>query len=100
MALAMTIAIFATLFPLIKLAKKLKACRKNRNRKSTSSFTFPLIKLAKKLKDIAGYTIVITHQVFPLIKLAKKLKADTLEDFVRWYNEKFPLIKLAKKLKV
>ena len=58
---------------------------------------FPLIKLAKKLKEsaalAAGYVVM-----FPLIKLAKKLKGVR---FSAWCLPlMFPLIKLAKKLKV
>ncbi len=59
---------------------------------------FPLIKLAKKLKVEEQMTDNRTH-LFPLIKLAKKLKAvGAIHELplLGW----FPLIKLAKKLKV
>ncbi len=36
---------------------------------------FPLIKLAKKLKDERNSVAVALRRTFPLIKLAKKLKA-------------------------
>ncbi len=61
-----------TLFPLIKLAKKLKVfwvpVKRGHFRK------FPLIKLAKKLKVIIAGIICFVATGFPLIKLAKKLK--------------------------
>ncbi len=60
---------------------------------------FPLIKLAKKLKVLiviaAGMAFCL---LFPLIKLAKKLKVLKLS--LPFYCFLFPLIKLAKKLKV
>ena len=62
------------LFPLIKLAKKLKG--NNSNLDTPAPSLFPLIKLAKKLKDYcAGIKIQYPNKPFPLIKLAKKLKA-------------------------
>jgi hypothetical protein len=72
------------LFPLIKLAKKLKVehARKLQNQAST----FPLIKLAKKLKAGVEPTFTPQEAWFPLIKLAKKLKETqprTNLDFIR-----------------
>ena len=62
------------MFPLIKLAKKLK--EKKGAAKVKSAIMFPLIKLAKKLKGnpVATMNNIITQELFPLIKLAKKLK--------------------------
>ena len=37
-------------------------------------FVFPLIKLAKKLKVASSSELFDTSEEFPLIKLAKKLK--------------------------
>ncbi len=84
------------MFPLIKLAKKLK----EEYVITTDEFlaSFPLIKLAKKLK---GEEVWFNYgrESFPLIKLAKKLKV--LGYFLRLAQiNTFPLIKLAKKLKV
>ena len=83
------------MFPLIKLAKKLKAPRPRRSPSQAPSWPFPLIKLAKKLKAVSVYPS-LPEKTFPLIKLAKKLKAE-----VQYYDNplEFPLIKLAKKLK-
>ena len=39
---------------------------------------FPLIKLAKKLKVVAAFGITGVFILFPLIKLAKKLKGSLL----------------------
>ena len=61
---------------------------------------FPLIKLAKKLKD--QYLQEKTNGAlkwFPLIKLAKKLKEGPNGNEKRSRAHWFPLIKLAKKLK-
>ncbi len=62
------------MFPLIKLAKKLKEVPPTLDFPGKGAETFPLIKLAKKLK--AGLIKRGTRgkQMFPLIKLAKKLK--------------------------
>jgi len=89
------------LFPLIKLAKKLKAA--TAQNQATKLFRmFPLIKLAKKLKAVpTPYRNALLSKrkiTFPLIKLAKKLKATLWLPYT--FKEKFPLIKLAKKLKV
>ena len=60
---------------------------------------FPLIKLAKKLKGFGfGLVVLEPHPVFPLIKLAKKLKDPRKHDNNNTRTW-FPLIKLAKKLK-
>ena len=65
------------LFPLIKLAKKLKEVKSRRDRRYSQRTEFPLIKLAKKLKGgIPRIRGVCVAQGFPLIKLAKKLKDD------------------------
>ena len=61
---------------------------------------FPLIKLAKKLKDIARRCRYGVYAEFPLIKLAKKLKVCRTLWLRPDPNFLFPLIKLAKKLKV
>jgi len=60
-------------FPLIKLAKKLKGEKYD---KGEWTQEFPLIKLAKKLKGVidSNYTNLTPGLWFPLIKLAKKLK--------------------------
>ncbi len=89
------------LFPLIKLAKKLKAW--GYKRAVCFPYEFPLIKLAKKLK-VCTITIQWTIQwtiqsSFPLIKLAKKLKGDIQLRCISGQTVSFPLIKLAKKLK-
>ncbi len=62
---------------------------------------FPLIKLAKKLKVTGptGESWPLTPG-FPLIKLAKKLKETFITDVTIPDEIQFPLIKLAKKLKV
>ncbi len=91
------------MFPLIKLAKKLKGSV-DRHRLVKSNLLFPLIKLAKKLKVFIAIALVIaiaTTPRFPLIKLAKKLK-DILDTLTSHQSlaARFPLIKLAKKLKV
>ena len=84
------------MFPLIKLAKKLKA-KKRQNWLETAN-EFPLIKLAKKLKE--GVRIQYGKlKLFPLIKLAKKLK-ERRQKTAELAEHRFPLIKLAKKLKV
>jgi hypothetical protein len=86
-------------FPLIKLAKKLKAS--SRSARATVQRSFPLIKLAKKLKETHHRLMHSWPYVFPLIKLAKKLKVGSvLDDLEKNGNSLFPLIKLAKKLKV
>ncbi len=60
------------MFPLIKLAKKLKVFETA----GDDLGRFPLIKLAKKLKeDLAKLEGIFPELSFPLIKLAKKLKA-------------------------
>ncbi len=85
-------------FPLIKLAKKLKAIKGSIN---LEQLTFPLIKLAKKLKASPQRATVVQlgwHYQFPLIKLAKKLK-DLIGFLQKEETRRFPLIKLAKKLK-
>ncbi len=76
------------MFPLIKLAKKLKVAPQQASWPGSRSF--PLIKLAKKLK--AGDAVLrgpyISRVVFPLIKLAKKLKdfcSFGLCDFCRFH---------------
>ena len=84
------------LFPLIKLAKKLKD-GKLVGTGSTGISRFPLIKLAKKLKDNDREWLCSQVQ-FPLIKLAKKLKEAGQSPFKAGHSG-FPLIKLAKKLK-
>ena len=63
-------------FPLIKLAKKLKAdTTRTRTREVILSLAFPLIKLAKKLKGFLDKGESLSDsEPFPLIKLAKKLK--------------------------
>jgi hypothetical protein len=58
---------------------------------------FPLIKLAKKLKG--SNLLSFYPPAFPLIKLAKKLKAATSSTALIRVTPSFPLIKLAKKLK-
>ena len=61
---------------------------------------FPLIKLAKKLKEKCATSVSAANaQTFPLIKLAKKLKVENLKKLQLIEVEPFPLIKLAKKLK-
>ncbi len=58
---------------------------------------FPLIKLAKKLKGEKKWLPTTQPCKFPLIKLAKKLKEGKPKPFLQ--PSRFPLIKLAKKLK-
>ena len=58
-------------FPLIKLAKKLKVMTLQEGKVKP----FPLIKLAKKLKGWFSVLLLAQTRRFPLIKLAKKLKA-------------------------
>jgi hypothetical protein len=84
-------------FPLIKLAKKLKAfCTKLK--RTLKKEKFPLIKLAKKLKVL--FLFLFLRKKFPLIKLAKKLKeALPIPNDGYIKIDWFPLIKLAKKLK-
>ncbi len=65
------------MFPLIKLAKKLKGGMISQFKNPTS--TFPLIKLAKKLKVEELFKLCKKLERFPLIKLAKKLKDDAGE---------------------
>ena len=60
---------------------------------------FPLIKLAKKLKDDSNGILGSATTAFPLIKLAKKLKVDYWGRTMGLMLMAFPLIKLAKKLK-
>ncbi len=85
------------LFPLIKLAKKLKAYLRKALQNWEETEAFPLIKLAKKLKVLTLPVDSNGDLEFPLIKLAKKLKGEDYRAAPRgaW----FPLIKLAKKLK-
>ena len=59
------------MFPLIKLAKKLKVMTLQEGKVKP----FPLIKLAKKLKGWFSVLLLAQTRRFPLIKLAKKLKA-------------------------
>ncbi len=61
------------MFPLIKLAKKLKDDKKNKHGHNKHR-RFPLIKLAKKLKEYYALLPADYYGKFPLIKLAKKLK--------------------------
>ncbi len=63
------------LFPLIKLAKKLKDAKgQSLLERIPGTFEFPLIKLAKKLKEQLFCPSAPSMGLFPLIKLAKKLK--------------------------
>ena len=63
----------------------------------TITLVFPLIKLAKKLKEVIRVDIFDMKKLFPLIKLAKKLKDSNQAGTLVFLQ--FPLIKLAKKLK-
>ena len=60
-------------FPLIKLAKKLKVGSVLDDLEKNGEKGFPLIKLAKKLK-VSVKNSMNENSLFPLIKLAKKLK--------------------------
>ena len=87
------------MFPLIKLAKKLKDGQRFKSGEKNLPARFPLIKLAKKLKERYRYlAYTFSHFKFPLIKLAKKLK-DIMMANLPPNTMGFPLIKLAKKLK-